>query len=298
MNRRIHDGLLRRLTAAILLTSFGAAHAAPELAHATYSPGGRTSAGGGLTLDSSIEPWGAAGATGDHIVRPGFSGRLYDVQTLEVGVQAPAVPEENAVEFDVAGRCDDATVLPAETEAWSIVAGPIAALGGTGHALTAAVYQEETGVVEAVAFGLTARGQVRVLDQDPDNFGLYAHDEVQDRWQVGYFGPDSTNGLAGADPDGDADDNFYEFIAGTDPLSPQSAFRVDIARSGGLRVSGSPANTNRTYHLQQTANLKSGVWSPVAEGSGYFSNGQWSVSGLSGTNPLSQYRMAIEYNWR
>lgn len=297
MREAISSRRLARWTIGLALLWGGAAPALDLLPASAVAPG-RTAGAGFVQVDSSLSPWGGLGEGAEVELRAGFPGQLYDVVAVEVASPTGGVAEGSAAAFDVVGQCDDGSRLVPAAESWDIVAGPIATLDGGGQAMLAAVYRVETGVVQATAFGFTGQGAVRVLDSDPDNYGLYAHDNIQDLWQIGYFGPSSTNGLAGADPDGDRDDNYYEFIAGTDPLLPGSAFRVTVSRSGGLRVAGAPAGTNRTYRLQQAASLRPGVWTDVGEGTGFLSNGQWVVTGLSGTNALQNYRMAVEYSWR
>ena len=67
-----------------------------------------------------------------------------------------------------------------------------------------------------------------MLDTDPDNFGSYAGDGLNDHWQYEFFGPD--NPLAGPaiDADADGDVNRFEFVAGVDPTDPQSCFRLSL----------------------------------------------------------------------
>lgn len=282
----------------LALGNAGLATSASVQSLGTRSAAGQQITGGDVLIDSTMDTWVGESSAGDHELRAGFAGQLYDVVALKVSALPGEVAEEQAVAFGVAGRCDDGTFLAADTETWSLLTGPLATLDGNGQGVAAPVYQTETARVAVAALNLVATGEVRVLDVDPDNFGLYAHDEIQDLWQVAYFGPSSTNGLAGANPDGDQDNNHQEFIVGTDPLSAQSAFRVALARGGGLRVSGAPAYTSRVYRLERTANLRSGTWTPEVAGTGSMSNGQWVVAGLSDTNPLVQYRMLVEYPWR
>lgn len=289
---------LAKIALLLALGSTGVGRAASVQSLGTRSAAGQQITGGDVLIDSTMDAWVGESSAGDHELRAGFAGQLYDVVALKVSALPGEVAEEQAVAFGVAGRCDDGTFLAADTESWDLLAGPLATLDGNGQGVAAPVYQTETARVTVAALNLVATGEVRVLDVDPDNFGLYAHDDIQDLWQVTYFGPSSTNGLAGANPDGDQDDNHQEFIVGTDPLSAQSAFRVALARGGGLRVSGAPAYTSRVYRLERTANLRSGTWTPEAAGTGSMSNGQWVVAGLSDTNPLVQYRMLVEYPWR
>ena len=276
----------------------GTAAAEPVLTHDVSSAAGRQVSAAQVVIDGTMDAWSGQASAGASALRAGFVGQLYDVTSLQVSALPASVSEAQAVDFDVAGLCDDGSFLAADSEAWSILAGPLASLDGSGHGMAAPVYQGETGVVRVAALNFSATGRVAVLDTDPDNFGLYAHDQIQDLWQVGYFGPASTNGMAGANPDGDQDDNYQEFIVGTDPSSPQSAFRVALSRSGTLRMTGSPAYSSRVYRIERTTNLRGGAWTPVSEGTGALTNGQWAVAGLSDTNPAAQYRMQVEYNWR
>lgn len=294
------DYSVRLLTIALLLVlgSAGFGRAASVQSLGTRSAAGQQITGGDVLIDGTMDAWVGEAAAGDFELRAGFAGQLYDVVALKVSPAPGEVAEEQVFAFDAAGRCDDGTFLATDAETWDLLSGPLATLDGNGHGVAAPVYQTETARVTVAALNLVATGEVRVLDVDPDNYGLYAHDEIQDLWQVAYFGPSSTNGLAGANPDGDQDDNHQEFIVGTDPLSAQSAFRVALARGGGLRVSGSPAYTSRVYRLERTANVRSGIWTPEVAGAGALSNGQWVVAGLSDTNPLVHYRMQVEFNWR
>ncbi|MCX6927174.1 MAG: alpha-L-fucosidase, partial [Verrucomicrobia bacterium] len=68
-------------------------------------------------------------------------------------------------------------------------------------------------------------------------------------WQIQYFSdPDSANAAADADPDGDGVGNWNEFLAGTNPTSRDSAFRlISVTKeSGGMRVTwaGSGVRSN------------------------------------------------------
>lgn len=86
-------------------------------------------------------------------------------------------------------------------------------------------------------------------------------------WAAGWFGASVTNpAIAGmsADPDGDGQDNYSEFIAGTDPGNARSNFHIDsVAGSAPLSVSV-PGVAGRVYTLQRAAGLAAGAWISVA----------------------------------
>src|SRR5207302_2588180 len=85
-------------------------------------------------------------------------------------------------------------------------------------------------------------------------------------WLVHYFGCTNNNPAAAphADPDGDGQDNWTEFLAGTDPTSSASAFRILSATTEGnnLRVKWT-CGGGRTIVLQTATDL-GGSWSNVS----------------------------------
>jgi len=85
-------------------------------------------------------------------------------------------------------------------------------------------------------------------------------------WLTQYFGCTNANAAAAptADPDGDGQDNQTEFLAGTDPTSAASAFRLTSARAEGpnLRLNWT-CGPGRTNLLQTTTNL-TGPWTDLA----------------------------------
>jgi hypothetical protein len=87
-----------------------------------------------------------------------------------------------------------------------------------------------------------------------------------DSWQVQYFG--CTNGnpdaAADADPDHDGQNNFAEFLAGTDPTTNASCFRIvsAIPTGNNLRITWS-CGGGRTNVLQSAGDL-AGAWANVS----------------------------------
>jgi len=89
------------------------------------------------------------------------------------------------------------------------------------------------------------------------------NDGLPDDWQARYWGPNAAVWPApGADPDGDGASNLAEFLAGTDPLNPESVLRVSIQpTTGGLLLQWN-AVAGSIYQLQASADLK--TWSDAA----------------------------------
>ncbi len=85
-------------------------------------------------------------------------------------------------------------------------------------------------------------------------------------WLEQYFGCTNNNAAAApqADPDGDGQDNYTEFLAGTDPTTSASAFRLFAAAPEGHDVHVSwMCGGGRTNVLQTTTNLD-GTWTDVS----------------------------------
>ena len=92
--------------------------------------------------------------------------------------------------------------------------------------------------------------------------------EGPDTWRVRYFSPAELTdpGVSGdaADPDGDGQTNFQEYLAGTDPRDPQSLLKIESASSSSgtsqkifLRINGV---ADRTYTVQYRSALGTGSW--------------------------------------
>ena len=90
------------------------------------------------------------------------------------------------------------------------------------------------------------------------------HDEMDDDWEVTYFGNLSRNGVGDYDNDGATD--LAEFRAGTDPTNSNSVFRVlTVAPAGGgntlLLWTG---NAALTYRAEFKDDLGAASWTPLA----------------------------------
>ena len=92
-------------------------------------------------------------------------------------------------------------------------------------------------------------------------------------WKAKYFNAVEITdpAIAGdnADPDGDGQSNFQEYLSGTDPRDPQSYLRVGSAELiGGNQVTirlGFNAVAGKTYTLLYRDSLNEGVWLKLAD---------------------------------
>jgi sugar lactone lactonase YvrE len=88
---------------------------------------------------------------------------------------------------------------------------------------------------------------------------------ISDDWKRRFFGdPDNPDAANTADPDRDGVPNWQEYLAGTNPINPQSRLRLQtrVARPQEVVLSLLTA-PDKTYQLEYTENLTSGVWTAV-----------------------------------
>lgn len=90
-------------------------------------------------------------------------------------------------------------------------------------------------------------------------------DGLADVWETAYGL--NTNNMADAaiDSDGDTMSNRAEFLAGTDPSNPASYLKIDSIIAGGGATLAFGAISNRTYSIQYSDAVGSGLWFKVAD---------------------------------
>jgi hypothetical protein len=87
------------------------------------------------------------------------------------------------------------------------------------------------------------------------------HDGIPD-WWVNRFYTNVATFSATNDADGDGANAASEYLAGTDPAKPESAFKIGaVIQEGGSFVLTYPSTDFRIYTVQSLNNLAGGVWS-------------------------------------
>jgi hypothetical protein len=280
---------------------------------ANYSiPVDSTDAGGSSAQSASYALKGsAAGEFGSgqsavttsagYSCKNGFVGELYDIVSLSV----TAPPSNNLNEaasrqLVAAPLADDSTTvapLNPSAVAWSIASGPITSVTAAGVATAGNVYQDTPATLAGTAQGLSGQLVLNILNVTTDDFGAYAGDGIDDSWQVQYFGQ-PPNALAGpnADPDGDGQNNLFEFTAGLVPNDPNSRLVLSIqpvaGHPGQKSIVFNPVVSGRTYAVQFRTNLVTGAWSPLT-GTTQSDNGSTrTVTDPNATGP-KDYRVQV-----
>jgi len=248
-------------------------------------------------VDSAIGGIGGSASVGTVIARHGAAGQLTDVQSIGVSATPTTVNEGSTSQLAATANFTDGTVLPlaSASVSWSVSDGGLASVNTSGLATAATVYQNTNGVARAGYLGQFGTLTLSVLNVNTDDFGTYAGDMIDDAWQVAHFGLASTNAAATADPDGDGQNNLFEYLAGTTPTSAASVFTIGISATGAAQrtVSFSPITVGRTYAVEFTTNLVTRVFSVLPFGSVTETGGIRFVTDDTATNSARFYRVRI-----
>lgn len=296
------------LSAAGMLLSLASAIDAAPRTSANYSISSETLDGGGARLQSATYRMDASvgGITGmsagqSNTVKHGYVGRLYDFVALSVtGPSSDTLDENASRQLQAVPVADDLTTLapldPASV-VWSVVSGPIASISSSGLVTADFTYQDTAAALNGTAQGLTGQWNFTILNVGVDNYGSYAADGLDDAWQVQYFGEDNANAGPTMDPDGDGQNNRFEFIAGLVPTDASSVFRLrieDVAdQPDEHRLIFSPRFGDRSYSPQFSSSLLPDQWAPLI-GSTQTDNGdERTVTDSTSTDTSKFYRIEI-----
>jgi hypothetical protein len=218
---------------------------------------------------------------------------------------APELDEGTTLQLAAWHSLDDATflALPASAVDW-LPDGtfPLTVNSTTGLATATAVYQDTATTVSAtqgeIPHQLTAELDLTVLNTLPDNYGSYANDTLDDDWQYGYFGaPPNTNADPLMDPDGDGQDNRFEFTAGLIPTDPLSRFLLRVEPVAGepeqKRLVFSPLVTGRDYSILTSTTLLGNSWSALTGGIVSDAGDERSVTDPAASENKKFYRVQV-----
>jgi hypothetical protein len=134
------------------------------------------------------------------------------------------------------------------------------------------VYENTSARVQGTFQLMSDLFDLTVLNTLPDNYPGYAGDGLDDDWQYGYFGaPPNTNAGPLMDPDGDSQNNRFEFTAGIVPTDPLSRFLLRVEPVAGQPTQKclvfSPLVTGRNYEILTSTTLLGDSWTALSGGS-------------------------------
>jgi hypothetical protein len=172
----------------------------------------------------------------------------------------------------------------------------------TGLATAAAVYEDTLTTVTAtqgeIPNQLTAELALTVRDIDPDNFGSYAGDGLDDDWQFLYFGLNNPDADPAQDPDGDGQNNLFEFTAGLIPTDAMSRFLLRVEPVAGQplqkRLVFSPLVTGRTYDILTSTTFAADSWDPLTTGETSDTGTERTVTDTEATAGKKFYRVQVK----
>jgi len=267
----------------------------------TVDAGGVKATSAAYSNDGSVGGIGGMSASSTPLftAKHSYVGQLYDVTGISLAANPLNVNEGTTSQLTGNAVLDDATFLPLASTAlsWGVSSGPISSIDPSGLATAGNVYRDTAAVVHRDFLGKSGALTLMVLNVGSDDFGAYAGDGIDDAWQVQYFGLNNPNAAPTADPDGDGQNNLFEYIAGTNPADPLSTFQLSIApvarQPGQQNLIFSPRFSSRSYTVQFRDDLSAGSFAPLL-GTATADNGvQRTVTDLNATDASRFYRVQI-----
>jgi hypothetical protein len=122
---------------------------------------------------------------------------------------------------------------------------------------------------------------------------------TQEDWRTYHFGTAENLGSASdsADPDGDGQNNLFEYVAGLSPMSSLSHFEVRVESVSGQPTHRAivlrPVVAGRIYTVQYKTNLSDPEWVPLIDMTTSDAGAERTVTDLSGVNGPRFYRVEI-----
>lgn len=299
----------QRLGVTALLFALAAAAHAGSRGSTDYSiPTDSIDTGGQRTTSAAYTNDGSLGgitgistvATPAQTVKHGYIGQLTEVTALQLAATPTTVNETATRQLSAAQLLDDDSLnlLPATDVTWSVASGPLSGIDANGLATADVVYQDTAATAQGDYAGASGTLGLSVLDSIADNFGLYAGDGLGDDWQVQYFGLDNPLAAPLLDPDGDGQNNFFEFTAGLIPTDPLSRFNLTIApvlgQPGQKDVVFDPIVAGRSYTVMTSPDLTTGSWVDLVGGSVTDNGDQRTVTDISASETRKFYTVEIE----
>ena len=203
----------------------------------------------------------------------GFVGQLYDVLGFVVYPSTSGVAERGLLQLHAARFLDDATRLALSPSAvtWSIESGPLVSIDANGVATAGTVYTHTDASVRGAFENASSTVSLTVLNIDSDDLAGYAADQIDDDWQVQYFGlPPNPAAAPHIDVDGSGHGNLFKFVAGLNPLDG-SRFTVSSVpvpnESSQMAITFGPILPGRSYDVRSAGSLTMPQWDPLSSSS-------------------------------
>lgn len=266
--------------------------------------------GGQIVASSSYAIQGSVGTVAgiaEHssgavtIARHGYVGQIYDL--LGYGLLASDFypPEEGSTQIIPVRTADDGTnlIIPTTGFIFTPLDGPIESISPTGLVETSSVHQDTQIMVGATSPAFEGELQLLlyVLDTLPDNFGTYAGDGLPDTWQINYFGHNNPLAAPLLDPDGDGQNNRFEYTAGIIPTDPLSRFLLSIEAVPGepthRNLKFSPVFGDRTYTVKSNTTIGGGVWGNLTDFADDNNNPERTITDQAATSSKKFYQVEI-----
>jgi hypothetical protein len=197
--------------------------------------------------------------------KAGYMGQLYEVTGIELSAASLSVNETAPVQLSATQVLDDESILtvPATSVTWSVMAGPFSGINANGLATAGTVYGDTIATAQGMYAGDTDTLDFTVLDTIMDNFGSYASDGIDDDWQNDHFGLSNPLAAPLLDPDGDGDNNLYEYHARLLPNDPTSFLDITLtpaAAEGDALLTLSPGKAGVSYAVSYKDSLLDADW--------------------------------------
>ena len=237
----------------------------------------------------------------EETAKHGYIAQLYEVTGLVLNAAPLTINEGGTLQLAAWQLLDDSTFLavPATSVTWSVVSGPLTSINASGLATAGIVYQNTAASAQGTYAGSTSPPlALTVFNVNIDDLPGYSGDGIGDDWQVQYFGL-PPNPAAGPllDPDGDGQNNRFEWIAGLIPTDASSVFKLNIVRSfQGAHLIFGPTVAGRTYTVKYGFDfLNVASWPTLPGGITADTGNQRTVTDPNAffTRPKKYYRVEI-----
>ena len=268
----------------------------------SFDAGGKVISSSSYSLNgSSMGNTGSTSAAASDMFlnKSGYVGQLYDVTGLSVSAAPAPVNETGTAQLSARPLLDDATTLSALDSAsvsWSIVSGPVAAVDASGVVTAGNVYADTAALLAGQWGSHAGQFNLAVLNVGRDDYRSYAADEIDDNWQVQFFGEENSRAAPAVDADGSGHGNLFKFVAGLNPLDgSRFHLRIDpvAGQPGQKKLVLRPLVAGRTYVVQVRSSLISGSWSPLANSSSGTAADERTVIDLDALPAPKFYRVQI-----